>query len=88
MPKDPEGDTSTREQKHMAIIYGIDRLRIVRGHLGYLCNEIVGSPPAPEKVPEETEPALVTVLNNAGDEITSIANEMNDMINEIRGLIF
>ena len=83
--KQPLTVGAKREKKHMSLINAKFKVRAAHDALQELLSDVRNAPPddAKEK-PEELTPNLVSVLNNTGNEISEIADQIVSLTSELR----
>ena len=79
-----------RETKHMQLVAAVDRLRVVKNNTMRLCAEIGNMPldkaqGVVETMPEES---LLLVLSTAPEQIRSLADEIDKILEEIKEQLF
>ncbi len=78
-----------RMSKHMDLLAGVDRVVSVKKSLERLRSEITGSneeKPLPDA--KVSEPTLSSVLNGTGNRLAAEAEEMHNIIGNIREELF
>jgi len=86
------GQAPAQLQKHIGIHGSIERLAQVNRNIGSLIEEIAGHGPAPTEactgMNVKSEPSLLEILNESGNEIASLSENINDNIAELRAMLF